>query len=295
MDKYGIDLWYSGGSKNAGNGRYYIQQGVANYTADSTDEDPTVAIYGINDYGEKYSEIVHLNDIDPTNATYGEFNALYQHIAETSSQHISPNGTFFAIDALESMHFQYDKKYNFLAQLDLMSEKYQGIHDYRDVSQIQDMKTALINNFNEKNSQGIKAGDNPAEPIFYASDIENSQSGVSLETAGEYSKMIQKIEEKIDKEQMMPCSGYLTSCMHRGCTVEMTAMNGRFGKREMSQKTGSPNKKRLEKNLTQTKARMLCNQLQISSGLFYTALNVGFVRNLRLTFTGKSQKSAFCP
>lgn len=55
MDKYGIDLWYSGGSKNAGNGRYYIQQGVANYTADSTDEDPTVAIYGINDYGEKYS------------------------------------------------------------------------------------------------------------------------------------------------------------------------------------------------------------------------------------------------
>ena len=99
------------------------------------------------------------------------------------------------------MHFQYDKKYNFLAQLDLMSEKYQGIHDYRDVSQIQDMKTALINNFNEKNSQGIKAGDNPAEPIFYASDIENSQSGVSLETAGEYSKMIQKIEEKIDKEQ----------------------------------------------------------------------------------------------
>lgn len=139
MDKYGIDLWYSGGSKNAGNGRYYIQQGVANYTADSTDEDPTVAIYGINDYGEKYSEIVHLNDIDPTNATYGEFNALYQHIAETSSPHISPNGTFFAIDTLESMHFQYDKKYNFLAQLDLMSKKYQGIHDYRDVSQIQDV------------------------------------------------------------------------------------------------------------------------------------------------------------
>ena len=201
MDKYGIDLWYSGGSKNAGNGRYYIQQGVANYTADSTDEDPTVAIYGINDYGEEYSEIVHLNDIDPTNATYGEFNALYQHIAETSSPHISPNGTFFAIDTLESMHFQYDKKYNFLAQLDLMSKKYQGIHDYRDVSQIQDMKTALINNFNEKNSQGIKAGDNPGEPIFYASDIENSQSGVSLETAGEYSKMIQKIEKKIDKEQ----------------------------------------------------------------------------------------------
>lgn len=24
MDKYGIDLWYSGGSKNAGNGRYSI-------------------------------------------------------------------------------------------------------------------------------------------------------------------------------------------------------------------------------------------------------------------------------
>lgn len=145
--------------------------------------------------------VVDLNDIDPTNATYGEFNALYQHIAETSSPHISPNGTFFAIDALESMHFQYDKKYNFLAQLNLMSKKYQGIHDYRDVSQIQNMKTALINNFNEKNSQGIKAGDNPGEPIFYASDIENSQSGVSLETAGEYSKMIQKIEEKIDKEQ----------------------------------------------------------------------------------------------
>jgi hypothetical protein len=63
----------------------------------------------------------------------------------------------------------------------------------------------------------------------------------------------------------------------------------------MSQQTRPPNKKRLEKNLTQTKARMLCNQLQISSGLLYTTLNVGFARNPELIFTGKSQKSAFCP
>ena len=48
------------------------------YEEDSTPEDPVVRIFGNSQSGE-YEEIVHINEIDPSNATYPELCALLAH------------------------------------------------------------------------------------------------------------------------------------------------------------------------------------------------------------------------
>ena len=62
---------YSGGGQNG-------QSVNVMYTPDSTAADPTVKIFGHSMSGD-YEEIVHINDIDPTNATYPELCALLAH------------------------------------------------------------------------------------------------------------------------------------------------------------------------------------------------------------------------
>lgn len=54
----------------------------AEYTLDSTDEDPVARIRGNNHDGE-FDLICHINDIDPTNASYAEMCALFGHLQKT--------------------------------------------------------------------------------------------------------------------------------------------------------------------------------------------------------------------
>lgn len=65
------DCIYSGGG-------YGGQSVNVMYTIDSTAEDPIVKIFGTSMSGS-YEEVVHINDIDPTNATYPELCALLAH------------------------------------------------------------------------------------------------------------------------------------------------------------------------------------------------------------------------
>ena len=67
---------YSGG---IGEG---YQTVYAEYTDDSTEEDPIVRILGKDSNGE-YELIRHINDIDPTNASYAEMCALFGHLQKT--------------------------------------------------------------------------------------------------------------------------------------------------------------------------------------------------------------------
>lgn len=62
---------YSGGGRNGQSVHVF-------YTEDSTPEDPIVQIFGTSTSGD-YKEVIHLNDIDPTNATYAELCALLAH------------------------------------------------------------------------------------------------------------------------------------------------------------------------------------------------------------------------
>ena len=54
----------------------------AEYTPDSTAEDPVARIRG-NDYDGEFDFICHINDIDPTNASYAEMCALFGHLQKT--------------------------------------------------------------------------------------------------------------------------------------------------------------------------------------------------------------------
>ena len=67
---------YSGGT-----GEGY-QTVYAEYTDDSTDDDPIVRILGKDSNGE-YEYICHINDIDPANASYAEMCALFGHLQKT--------------------------------------------------------------------------------------------------------------------------------------------------------------------------------------------------------------------
>ena len=67
---------YSGGI-GEGNQTVY-----AEYTEDSTEEDPIVRILGKSASGE-YEFICHINDIDPAQASYAEMCALFGHLQKT--------------------------------------------------------------------------------------------------------------------------------------------------------------------------------------------------------------------
>lgn len=76
----GENTVYSG----ARGGRDAAQAIYAEYTADSTPEDPVVRITGTADSGP-FDFTCHIRDIDPSNASYAEMAALYGHLVKTGA------------------------------------------------------------------------------------------------------------------------------------------------------------------------------------------------------------------
>ena len=63
------DMLYSGGN---GTGlSFYLK-----YAEDSTEDDPTVIAKGVDENGNKFEQTIHINDINPKNATIVEMRAL---------------------------------------------------------------------------------------------------------------------------------------------------------------------------------------------------------------------------
>lgn len=77
----GENMVFSGG-RGGKNGT--IQEVHAEYTADSTPEDPIVRIFGTSDRGP-YEFTRHIRDIDPSCASYAELAALYGHLVKTGA------------------------------------------------------------------------------------------------------------------------------------------------------------------------------------------------------------------
>ncbi len=72
---------FSGGCAGRNN---TMQELYAEYTADSTPEDPVVRISGTSDSGP-FDFTCHVHDIDPSNASYAELTALYGHLMKTEA------------------------------------------------------------------------------------------------------------------------------------------------------------------------------------------------------------------
>lgn len=74
----GEKIAYSG-ARGGENGTF--QEICAEYTADSTPEDPVVRVTGTSDSGP-YAFTCHVYDVDPSNASYAELAALYGHLVK---------------------------------------------------------------------------------------------------------------------------------------------------------------------------------------------------------------------
>ena len=61
-----------------------MQEVYAEYTADSTSEDPIVRISGVSDSGP-FDFTCHIGDVDPSNASFAELAALFGHLEKTGA------------------------------------------------------------------------------------------------------------------------------------------------------------------------------------------------------------------
>lgn len=68
-----------------------MQEVYAEYTADSTSEDPIVRVSGTSDSGP-FDFTCHIKDIDPSDASYAELAALFGHLEKTGAFQGSPDG-----------------------------------------------------------------------------------------------------------------------------------------------------------------------------------------------------------
>lgn len=106
---------YTGGMK----GQRINQNVYAEYTEDSTADDPIVRISGEADSGS-FDFVCHINDIDPRNASYAELSALYGHLVKTgklsgTDETVTPCGYEFVGDR------DMLKKQDFIAGLSALS------------------------------------------------------------------------------------------------------------------------------------------------------------------------------
>lgn len=84
----GENTVYSG-ARGGKNGTF--QEICAEYTADSTSEDPVVRVTGTADSGP-FDFTCHIRDIDPSNASCAELAALYGHLVRTGAYRGGPGG-----------------------------------------------------------------------------------------------------------------------------------------------------------------------------------------------------------
>lgn len=68
-----------------------MQEVYAEYTADSTSEDPIVRVFGTSDSGP-FDFTCHIKDIDPSDASYAELAALFGHLEKTGAFQGGPDG-----------------------------------------------------------------------------------------------------------------------------------------------------------------------------------------------------------
>ncbi len=113
---------YSGGGQGGQTVHVMYEEG-------STAEDPIVRIFGNSQSGE-YEKVVHINDIDPTNATYPELCALLAHKTRTG-EYTPEKGTLLSPLPVGVDRGDYSKKVNYMQTIkDYVSSSKQNGHSW---------------------------------------------------------------------------------------------------------------------------------------------------------------------
>lgn len=111
---------YSGGGPNG-------QSVHVMYEAGSTAEDPIVRIFGNSQSGE-YEKVVHINDIDPADATYPELCALLAHKTRTG-EYTPEKGTLLMPLPVGVEQGDYSQKFDYVQMIkDYVSSNKQNGH-----------------------------------------------------------------------------------------------------------------------------------------------------------------------
>jgi hypothetical protein len=108
----------------------------AEYTLDSTNEDPVARIRGNNHDGE-FDFICHINDIDPTNASYAEMCALFGHLQKTGQIPCEANlYKYFNVLPCGTNTGDVTQKMNYITTIDKMTTSQMFSESNRAVARI---------------------------------------------------------------------------------------------------------------------------------------------------------------
>ena len=85
------------------------------YDESSTEEDPVIRAWGIDSKGNEYERLIHVNEVDPQNATPVEMKALEEHLFATKDEVITSPGSRGIGSILSSLSgFDVNEKLNFV-------------------------------------------------------------------------------------------------------------------------------------------------------------------------------------
>ena len=105
---------YGGCLFSGGNGRSG-QEIHMKYDESSTEEDPVIRAWGIDSKGNEYEQLIHVNEVDPQNATPVEMKALEEHLFATKDEVITSPGSRGIGSILSSLSgFDVNEKLNFV-------------------------------------------------------------------------------------------------------------------------------------------------------------------------------------
>ena len=191
----GENCIYSGGD---GSG----QSAYIEYTDYSTENDPVVRIMGKSLSGE-YDQIVHINDIDPSNATYPELCALFRHLHKTGqADTYQLTGIVDRPIPFEVERGDYSERQNFIQKIEACISKNQRYNP--DVAQ--DGRHLLTVYEKIASAQADKA--NPSTGLsgeeylkLYKDYIEKNR--VEAEKAAEHEALIKAVDNVIEGKAPM--------------------------------------------------------------------------------------------
>ncbi|EOS68859.1 hypothetical protein C818_02734 [Lachnospiraceae bacterium MD308] len=106
---------YGGCLFSGGNGRSG-QEIHMKYDESSTEEDPVIRAWGIDSKGNEYEQLIHVNEVDPQNATPVEMKALEEHLFATKDEVITSTGKRSLIASIlgSLSGFDVNEKLNFV-------------------------------------------------------------------------------------------------------------------------------------------------------------------------------------
>lgn len=209
-------------------GVHYGQNGVfqeiyAEYTADSTPEDPIVRITGTSDSGP-FDFTCHINNVDPSNTSYAELAALYGHLEKTGVYQSALVGCHRPHILPDTVDYKGNvtQKHNFISEI--KNSLNQPQHIPTAVTGANEL-LALYQNYISGNAQAETASVRTVfdRTAFTKDDLLSALSDIKLTMVDRMKKSKEKKEEKEDWDRLMKYVDAWIESLREEADIEKTA------------------------------------------------------------------------